>query len=257
MSRYEEKTIALEAVKIIEEFGEMTMSELIAELTERMKPNGHDNKILSGRKDTYFSQKVRNLRSHSNPIFFDNVVFDEKGGKYISKEYLKIKSQVSKEDYVEKLANRKEKVLTFYARKLDYEKINKEKQEIGNKGELFVLKDQRKKVKQLDTELASKVRHVSKLDGDGTGYDIRSFNDEKEINYIEVKTTKGKKEIPFYMSVTEYAFYELHRESYVIARVYNFDVNKGKGEIEYVKGSDFETTFEKEISAYKLRYRRI
>lgn len=257
MSKYEEKTIALEAVKIVEEFGEMTMGELIAELTDRMKPSGHDNDILSGRKDTYFSQKVRNLRSHSNLIFFDNVVFDEKEGKYISKEYLKIKSQVSKEDYVEKLTKRKEKVLTFYARKLDYEKINKEKQEIGNKGELFVLKDQRKKVKQLDPKLASKVRHVSKLDGDGAGYDIRSFNDAKEINYIEVKTTKGKKTTPFYMSVTEHAFYELHRESYVIARVYNFDVNKEKGEIEYVKGSDFETVFEREISAYKLRYRRV
>ena len=59
------------------------------------------------------------------------------------------------------------------------------------------------------------------------------------------------------MSVTEHAFYELHRESYVIARVYNFDVNKEKGEIEYVKGSDFETVFEREISAYKLRYRRV
>lgn len=257
MSKYEEKTIALEAVKIVEEFGEMTMSELIAELTERMRPTGHDNKILKDRKDTYFSQKVRNLRSHNNSIFFDNVIFDEKAGKYISKEYLKIKSQVPEEDYVEKISKRKEKVLTFYARKLDYEKINREKQEIGDKGEVYVLKDQKKKVNQLDSDLADKVRHVSKLDGDGAGYDIRSFNDKKEINYIEVKTTKGKKETPFYMSVTEYAFYELHRESYVIARVYNFDVNTGKGEIEYVKGSDFETFFEKEVSAYKLRYKRV
>lgn len=255
MSRYEEKTIALEAVKIVEEFGEMTMSELIAELTKRMRPTGHDNKILNGRKDTYFSQKVRNLRSHSNPIFFDNVVFDEEEGKYISKEYLKIKAQVSQKDYVEKLAKRKEKVITFYTRKLDYEKINKEKQEIGNKGELYVLNDQRKIIKQLNPKLVSKVRHVSKLDGDGAGYDIRSFNNEKEINYIEVKTTKGKKETPFYMSVTEFAFYELHRESYIIARVYNFDVNTGKGEIEYVKGNDFEASFEKEVSAYKLRYK--
>ena len=36
-----------------------------------------------------------------------------------------------------------------------------------------------------------------------------------------------------------------------------YDVNKEKGEIEYVKGSDFETVFEREISAYKLRYRRV
>lgn len=45
MSKYEEKTIALEAVKVIEEFGEMTMSELIDELIMRMRPDGHDKKF--------------------------------------------------------------------------------------------------------------------------------------------------------------------------------------------------------------------
>lgn len=257
MSKYQEKTIAIEAVKIVEEFGEITMSELISELTERMRPTGHDAEILKGRKDTYFSQKVRNLRSHHNQIFFDNVRFDEKEGKYISEEYLRIKSKLPEKEYIEYLNKRREKVLKFYARKLDFEKINKEKWEIGNKGELFVLKDQKKKVEKFAPELTGKVRHVSRVDGDGAGYDISSFNDNKEITYIEVKTTKGKKETAFYMSVTEYAFYELHRRSYVIARVYNFDVNTGKGEIEYVKGSDFETSFEKEVSAYKLRYKTV
>lgn len=257
MSKYQEKTIAIEAVKVVEEFGEMTMSELIYELTKRMKPTGHDNEILKGRNDTYFSQKVRNLRSHHNQVFFDNVVFDEEEGKYISKEYSKIKSKMSEKEYIDVLKKRKEKVLTFYARKLDFEQINKEKQEIGSKGELFVLKDQKKKVKQFAPELVDKVRHVSRIDGDGAGYDISSFNENKEVNYIEVKTTKGKKETAFYMSVSEYAFYELHRESYVIARVYSFDVDIGKGQVEYVKGSDFETSFEKEVSAYKLRYKRV
>lgn len=45
--------------------GEMSTSELIKELTLIMKPTGNDAKILSGRNDTYFSQKVRNLKSHN------------------------------------------------------------------------------------------------------------------------------------------------------------------------------------------------
>lgn len=33
----------------------------------------------------------------------------------------------------------------------------------------------------------------------------------------------------FYMSASEYAFYELHKENYVIARVYEFDINEKIG----------------------------
>lgn len=40
-------------------------SELIDILTEIMQPKGKDAEIIPGRNDTYFSQKVRNLRSHS------------------------------------------------------------------------------------------------------------------------------------------------------------------------------------------------
>lgn len=69
MSRYTESKIAIEAIKVIEEYGEISMGELIEVLTERMKPTGHDMEIISNRNDTYFSQKVRNLRSHKNKIF--------------------------------------------------------------------------------------------------------------------------------------------------------------------------------------------
>lgn len=40
-------------------------SELIRELSRLLKPTEHNAKIISGRKDTYFSQKVRNLKSHN------------------------------------------------------------------------------------------------------------------------------------------------------------------------------------------------
>ena len=42
----------------------VTTTELIKELTKRLKPTGRDAEILRGRRDTYFSQKVRNLKSH-------------------------------------------------------------------------------------------------------------------------------------------------------------------------------------------------
>lgn len=65
-------------------------SELIRLLTEIMKPSGLDNEILKNRKDTYFSQKVRNLKSHntlenSGFAVYDNGVFalTDKGERYV------------------------------------------------------------------------------------------------------------------------------------------------------------------------------
>ena len=44
--------------------GNITTSELINLLSQMLKPTGVDAQILSNRNDTYFSQKVRNLKSH-------------------------------------------------------------------------------------------------------------------------------------------------------------------------------------------------
>lgn len=45
--------------------GTISTSDLIKDLTNIIKPTGIDAKILSNRSDTYFSQKVRNLKSHN------------------------------------------------------------------------------------------------------------------------------------------------------------------------------------------------
>lgn len=256
MSRFTESKIAVEAVKVIEEYGELTMGELIDILIERMKPTGHDLDIIAHRKDTYFSQKVRNLRSHSNKLFFNNVHYDSITDKYVSNECKKMKAVLEQKLYVKKLAQKKNRTTVFYARKLDYERINKEKQLIGNAGEELVYRDQIKFVKQNASEYLKSVRHVSKLDGDGAGYDICSFNDEGKLIYIEVKSTTGKKETPFYMSASEYAFYQMHKENYVIARVYEFDMSTKTGKIEYILGTSFEGVFDKEVSAYKIFYKK-
>lgn len=44
--------------------GSISTSELIRLLTQILKPTGIDAEILDNRNDTYFSQKVRNLKSH-------------------------------------------------------------------------------------------------------------------------------------------------------------------------------------------------
>ncbi|MDP2731364.1 MAG: hypothetical protein Q8O55_12945 [Dehalococcoidales bacterium] len=65
MSEYSESELVIPALKFMkdEKVG-VTTSSLIAHLIDVMQPSGHDMKILTGRSDTYFSQKVRNLKSH-------------------------------------------------------------------------------------------------------------------------------------------------------------------------------------------------
>lgn len=48
--------------------GYMSTNDLIADLTKVMRPTGQDAEILAGRRDTYFSQKVRNLKSHDTLV---------------------------------------------------------------------------------------------------------------------------------------------------------------------------------------------
>ena len=148
MSRFTESQIAVEAVKVVEEYGELTMGELIDILIERLKPSGHDMAIIANRSDTYFSQKVRNLRSHSNKVFFSNVYYDNEMDKYISCECKKMKDVLEQKLYIEKLDQKKNRTATFYARKMDFERINKERKLIGNIGEELVYIDQIEFVKK-------------------------------------------------------------------------------------------------------------
>ena len=44
--------------------GEITTTELIAEMVDIFQPQGEDANLIEGRADTKFTQKVRNLVSH-------------------------------------------------------------------------------------------------------------------------------------------------------------------------------------------------
>lgn len=64
--RISENQLIIPSLKIFSRRKEgTTTSELIDILTEIMQPKGKDAEIIPSRNDTYFSQKVRNLKSHS------------------------------------------------------------------------------------------------------------------------------------------------------------------------------------------------
>jgi hypothetical protein len=71
-------------------------------------------------------------------------------------------------------------------------------------------------------DLAERIRWVSHLDGDGAGYDIRSFDADGSDRLIEVKTTNGWERTPFQITRNELAVSEACHKDWRLVRLWNF-----------------------------------
>jgi len=109
---------------------------------------------------------------------------------------------------------------------------------IGDKGELLVKRLEEEKLKQYGQhKLISKIKHTAKDEGDGTGYDIQSFDKNGNKIYIEVKTTKGAKNTTFYITRTELERSKIEGENYYLYRLYNYNEEKDTAEIFIIRGN--------------------
>ncbi len=117
----------------------------------------------------------------------------------------------------------------FLARKTNYTQRESNNRKLGEQGERFVLEYERNRLIQAKRDdLAKEVKWSSKEEGDGLGYDVRSFQWEneqptEEEHYIEVKTTNNGKYQPFYISPNELAYSKQYANQYSLYRVYDFN----------------------------------
>jgi len=89
MQRIKERDLVIPALVTIRNNPGINTSELIKQLQNYLKPSGKDNEKIENRNDTYFSQKVRNLKSHDTLSEFTD--YDAEKGWFINpkgKEYL-------------------------------------------------------------------------------------------------------------------------------------------------------------------------
>jgi hypothetical protein len=94
---------------------------------------------------------------------------------------------------------------------------------LGKAGEEFVLDLERRRLTEADrTDLARKIRWVAAEDGDGAGYDIRSFEPDGQERLLEVKTTNGSARTPFFLSRNECDVATERAEDWRIYRVHCF-----------------------------------
>lgn len=147
----------------------------------------------------------------------------------------------------------KENISEEKSRKVNYAEQNIKNANIGLQGEEFVFAYEVEKLILLNrNDLAERVYHVSKAEGDGKGYDITSFNEQGEEIYIEVKTTTGSIYTQFFLSANELNVLD-KTANYSIYRVFDFNVETKKGGILKIEGKkEIEKYFDLKPTNYKV-----
>ncbi|MDE0309784.1 MAG: DUF3883 domain-containing protein [Acidiferrobacterales bacterium] len=115
-----------------------------------------------------------------------------------------------------------DKEVTRLVRKFDPDTGNELARNIGLLGEQRVFHSEQVRLRNEGrNDLARKVRWVSQEDGDGAGYDIRSFTSAGVERFLEVKTTAGNERAPFFLSKNEKEFSDENPEHSRIFRVFD------------------------------------
>ena len=243
---------------LVEEYGKLTVTELNKLLRKILILDSNDLSILPGRKDDKFSQIVRNVVAHTTEQITDKNGYILDKRKKPAVFYAKATNDADPSLRIlsdKKIAERKEKKRKFTARKVDFKSLNEEHTVLGVAGEVFALEWERSRLKNLNVtfDLLDEVIHFSKKFGDGAGYDILSRKDnDYELLYIEVKTTRGNIDTPFFMSENEKAFIEIYKENTRIYRVYNYNPDTNMGEIEVITYDDLNNNYDFNPITYKV-----
>lgn len=136
--------------------------------------------------------------------------------------------------------------------KQDFQAVNKQKMDIGNAGESFVYwKEKNKLFDSGFIHLSEMVKHVSK-ESDSYGYDIISYFEDGTPVYLEVKTTIGGPKTPFDVTNAELVAMD-KLDNYYIVRVFDFNINSGKGSTYTVNKIQFSNHFDLEPTSFRAR----
>jgi hypothetical protein len=107
--------------------------------------------------------------------------------------------------------------------KMDYVAREARNSALGQAGELLVMEYEAYRLHSAGQKrLAERIEHVSRVQGDGLGYDVLSFEENGRERLIEVKTTSFARETPFFASNNEVRVARERAEQYYLYRVFDF-----------------------------------
>ncbi|MDD3926438.1 MAG: DUF3883 domain-containing protein [bacterium] len=94
---------------------------------------------------------------------------------------------------------------------------------LGKAGEQFIVNYERARLMlEGKDSLAENVEHVAVTEGDGAGFDIRSFDVDGSDRFIEVKTTSYGKQTPFFVTGNELFVSRECENRYYLYRLFDF-----------------------------------
>lgn len=174
------------------------------------------------------------LTKHFDLWGYEDYLEKRKGNHFVQRDKAVSKEFALIGDFVKKVSETKSKKIELspeekyrIPRKIDWEKINKNNSKTGLKGEEIVFEVEKNYLKEIGAnDLAEKVRHVAKEDGDGLGYDVLSFFPNGKEKYIEVKSTQKSIDSQYYISRNELGFLQENQENSFIYRIQISDENE-------------------------------
>jgi hypothetical protein len=109
------------------------------------------------------------------------------------------------------------------AAKTNYLALEAANASLGRAGEEFVVNFERARlIHARKGKLADRVEHVSLTQGDGLGFDVRSYEITGADRLIEVKTTTYGKYVPFFVTRNELQVSREEAEAYQLYRLFHF-----------------------------------
>lgn len=227
---------------LVEFYGEMTISEIKKHLEEVLDYDADDRKQSETRNELLITQRIGNIVAHQSEtvkVYSEGFIVDK---SYKQPHFFAVSGLSGKEKRlsdIEIAKRQKQAKIRRDYKKFDWEYGNERATLKGALGETFVYYREIKKVNEFDPASVFKVIHLSEKQGDGFGYDICSVNEIGETIFIEVKTTKGSAETPFYMSRNEKLFFEENMDNNAyIYRVFNFNEESRHGQIKIISAKE-------------------
>lgn len=247
MAAHTEAEIRRAIKPLLTVYGELNTSEVKTLLHTVLEFSEEDNIPSATRNEVLIIQRIGNIVAHQTETIktYDEGFILDKSFRPAKFSLLNPISQTVIQPAV--VTTIKEKTKRFIARKIDWEKARDRNNEIGDQGEEFVLEfeiDRLIETLSIDrTSAIQNVQHLSRLQGDGLGYDISSINVDGSPRYIEVKTTSGGFNQPFYMSKNERHFFEEYGDSAFIYRVFNFNRETRRGDVRIITQIELFSNF--------------
>lgn len=107
--------------------------------------------------------------------------------------------------------------------RINYFEMEANNTSLGRAGEEFIMRFERARLHEIGKgSLADRIEHIAVTEGDGAGFDIRSFEADGTDRFIEVKTTTYGKQTPFFVSRNEVAVSDYRGTRYHLCRLFKF-----------------------------------